>query len=106
MTARAGDALLHVQFQAAASADFQALVDRESAAAIWRSGAMRSGRVGRKLIGSARICMATMSRRKGPGFLHPPFTCASLGHNGEELCFTVIQSIYFVRTKYYGTSIV
>ena len=81
MTARPGDALSHVNFQARQNA----VLTEISAPEFWPwHGSWhgpRSVRFPNARIGSCRICMAAMRRHRGTkraGLLHLPFTCLNL----------------------------
>jgi hypothetical protein len=71
MTARAGDALSHVNFRPLPGPIFRRLLIANQPPQLGDPDRCGPGELAAKLIGSTRICMATMSRRNRPGSLHP-----------------------------------
>ena len=83
MTARSGDALSHVNFQARQSAVLTAI----SALEFWSGHDAAIARFSNGRIGSCRICMAAMRRHRGTnqaGPLHLPITCLNLFAPGDD----------------------
>jgi hypothetical protein len=77
MTARSGDALSHVYFQARHNAVLTAI----SALEFWPGHDAAFARFPNGRIGSCRICMAAMRRHRGTNQadpLHLPITCLNL----------------------------
>jgi hypothetical protein len=83
MTARSGDALSHVNFQAPQNT----VLTEISAPEFCPLGPGRDPALRLRRIGSCRICMAAMRRHRGTSGadpLHLPFTCLNLFASADD----------------------